>query len=235
VKGFPNPISIARAVLEKLPQHSLLVGSGAELFAEENGFARAELLTEESKALFRSALQPSTESVEGEGTAAQAGDERYRQTAVDLLNRFAPHDGPWGTINILALDSSGELVVGVSTSGYPWKYPGRVGDSALPGAGNYADLRYGGAACTGRGELSMRALGARGIVADLARGLDPSEACLAMLAEAATLPDDFRAELRCLALTADGRHGAAAGQKDSVYAVMTETSTEPEFHPRSVL
>lgn len=235
VKGFPNPISIARAVLEKLPQHSLLVGAGAELFAEENGFSRAELLTEESKKLFRSALEPSAESVEGENTDARAGDERYRETALALVGRLAPHDGPWGTINILALDSSGELVVGVSTSGYPWKYPGRVGDSALPGAGNYADLRYGGAACTGRGELSMRATGARNIVADLARGLAPEDACLAMLADAATLPDDFRAELRCLALTPDGRHGAAAGQQGSVYAVMTETSTEPELHPRRVL
>lgn len=235
VKGFPNPISIARAVLEKLPQHSLLVGAGAELFAEENGFERAELLTEESKKLFRSALEPSTESVEGENTGARAGDERYRETALALVDRLAPHDGPWGTINILALDSSGELVVGVSTSGYPWKYPGRVGDSALPGAGNYADLRYGGAACTGRGELSMRATGARNIVADLARGLDPEQACLAMLADAATLPDDFRAELRCLALTPDGRHGAAAGQAGSVYAVMTGTSTEPELYPRRVL
>src|ERR1700710_2393416 len=47
VKGFPNPISIARAVLEKLPQHALLVGEGAELFAAECGFATAELLTEE--------------------------------------------------------------------------------------------------------------------------------------------------------------------------------------------
>ncbi|MDT0262628.1 N(4)-(beta-N-acetylglucosaminyl)-L-asparaginase [Jatrophihabitans lederbergiae] len=235
VKGFPNPISIARAVLEKLPQHSLLVGAGAELFAEENGFSRAELLTEESRKLFRSALEPSAESVEGENTNARAGDERYRETALALVRRLAPHDGPWGTINILALDSSGELVVGVSTSGYPWKYPGRVGDSALPGAGNYADLRYGGAACTGRGELSMRATGARNIVADLARGLDPAEACLAMLTDAATLPDEFRAELRCLALTPDGRHGAAAGQTGSVYAVMTETSTEPELHPRRVL
>lgn len=235
VKGFPNPISIARAVLERLPQHSLLVGAGAELFAEENGFSRAELLTEESRKLFRSALEPSAESVEGENTNARAGDERYRETALALVRRLAPHDGPWGTINFLALDSSGELVVGVSTSGYPWKYPGRVGDSALPGAGNYADLRYGGAACTGRGELSMRATGARNIVADLARGLDPAEACLAMLTDAATLPDEFRAELRCLALTPDGRHGAAAGQTGSVYAVMTETSTEPELHPRRVL
>jgi beta-aspartyl-peptidase (threonine type) len=235
VKGFPNPISIARAVLERLPQHSLLVGAGAELFAEECGFARAELLTEESKKLFFSALQPSDESVEGEKTEARAGDELYRRTALELVGRLTPHDGPWGTINILAVDSSGELVVGVSTSGFPWKYPGRVGDSALPGAGNYADVRYGGAACTGRGELSMRALGARGVVADLARGLDPSAACLAMLADAETLPDEFRSELRCLALTPDGRHGAAAGQDGAVYAVMTETSTEPEFHPRSVL
>ncbi|HEX5407188.1 MAG TPA: N(4)-(beta-N-acetylglucosaminyl)-L-asparaginase [Pseudonocardiaceae bacterium] len=235
VRGFPNPISIARAVMERLPQHSLLVGIGAELFAEENGFPRAELLTDETKKLYRTALQPSDEAVEGEGTATQDGDERYRRTALALVQRFQPHDGPWGTINILALDRAGELVVGVSTSGYPWKYPGRVGDSALPGAGNYADLRYGGAACTGRGELSMRVLGARSIVADLARGADPSTACLAMLAEAASLPDEYRAELRCLALTPDGRHGAASGQQGSVYAVMTETSTEPEFHPRSVL
>ncbi|MDQ1716802.1 MAG: N4-(beta-N-acetylglucosaminyl)-L-asparaginase [Pseudonocardiales bacterium] len=235
VKGFPNPISIARAVLEKLPQHSLLVGAGAELFAEENGFERAELLTEESKKLFFSALEPSEESVEGERTTSLPGDERYRETALALVNRFAPHDGPWGTINVLALDASGELVVGVSTSGYPWKYPGRIGDSAIPGAGNYADLRFGGAACTGRGELSMRATGARNIVADLARGLDPAEACLAMLTDAATLPDEFRAELRCLALTPDGRHGAAAGQSGAVYAVMTASSTEPEMHPRRVL
>jgi beta-aspartyl-peptidase (threonine type) len=235
VKGFPNPVSIARAVLERLPQHSLLVGSGAELFAEENGFSRAELLTDESKKLFYAALAPSEESVEGEGTAARDGDELYRQTALDLVNRFAPHDGPWGTINILALDRAGELVVGVSTSGYPWKYPGRVGDSAVPGAGNYADLRYGGAACTGRGELSMRAAGAHSIVAGLARGLDPADACLEMLSEAAELPDAFRAELRCLALTPDGRHGAAAGQEGSVYAVMSASSTEPEMYPRRVL
>ncbi|HEX5118861.1 MAG TPA: N(4)-(beta-N-acetylglucosaminyl)-L-asparaginase [Pseudonocardiaceae bacterium] len=235
VRGFPNPISIARAVLEKLPQHSLLVGTGAELFAEENGFARAELLTDESKKLFVSALADSADSVEGEDTAALDGDQRYRRGALDLVRRFAPHDGPWGTINILALDRFGELVVGVSTSGYPWKYPGRVGDSAIPGAGNYADLRYGGAACTGRGELSMRCTGARGIVAELAKGADPAAACRAMLADAALLPDEYRAELRCLALTPDGRHGAAAGQTGSVYAVMTRTSTEPEFHPRSVL
>lgn len=235
VKGFPNPISIARAVLDRLPQHCLLVGEGAELFAEENGFERAELLTRESRRLFRDALRPSVEAVEGEHTLATSGDERYRLAAVDLVGRFTPHDGPWGTINVIALDRSGEMCVGVSTSGYPWKYPGRVGDSALPGAGNYCDLRFGGAACTGRGELSMRAVGARTIVDELARGADPATACLAMLAEAGTLEDSFHAELRALALTPDGRHGGASGQPGSVYAVMTPASTQPELLARSVL
>jgi beta-aspartyl-peptidase (threonine type) len=235
VKHYPNPISIARAVLEKLPQHNLLVGEGAELFAMEQGFEQAELLTDEAKKLFREALLPSHESVEGEMTLAGPGDALYRTTSIDLVNRFAPHDGPWGTINILALDESGEMVVGVSTSGYPWKYPGRVGDSSLPGAGNYCDVRYGGAACTGRGEMSMRVLGARAVVESLSRGVDPTKACLAMLTDAATLPDAYRTELRTLCLTPDGRHGAAAGQAGATYSVMTTSSAAPEIHPRTIL
>lgn len=243
MRGYPNPISVARAVLERLPQHCLLVGEGAELFAEESGFAKAELLTDEAHRIWCEQLQTAAvsagdaagRSVEGENTGAVPGDRRYREAALDLVRRLAPHEGPWGTINIIALDASGELCVGVSTSGYPFKYPGRVGDSAIPGAGNWCDLRAGGAACTGRGELSMRGGTARSIVDLLALGQEPSEACRLGLAEAATLPDEFRAELRALALAPDGRHGGAAGQQGSVYAVMTLESTAPEFHLRVVL
>ncbi|WP_335976520.1 MULTISPECIES: N(4)-(beta-N-acetylglucosaminyl)-L-asparaginase [Streptomycetaceae] len=235
LKGYPNPISVARAVLEKLPQHSLLVGEGAALFAEECGFTTAELITDESRELWRKQVADSRESVEGENTAATDGDARYRESALALIRRLAPHDGPWGTINIIALDATGEMCVGVSTSGYPYKYPGRVGDSALPGAGNWCDLRAGGAACTGRGELSMRGGTARTIVELISAGQEPAEACRAALADAASLPDDFRAELRALAMTPDGRHGGAAGQQGSVYGLMTDASTEPEFRPRIVL
>ena len=235
LQGYPHPVSVARAVLERLPQHCLLVGEGAALFASEHGFETADLLTEESRRLFREALAPSTESVEGERTASQAGDEAYRLAAIDLVDRFAPHDGPWGTINVIALDSHGEMVVGVSTSGYPWKFPGRIGDSALPGAGNWCDLRGGGAACTGRGELSMRSGTARTVVDALTRGEDVEKACLAALADAADLPDPFRAELRVLALTPDGRHGGAAGSPGATYSVMTPADTVPRTHSRSVL
>jgi isoaspartyl peptidase/L-asparaginase-like protein (Ntn-hydrolase superfamily) len=236
VKNYPHPISIARAVLERLPQHALLVGEGAELFAAECGFETADLLTDESRLQWQAALSASAEeSVEGENTAADSGDVAYRLAAQDLVRRLAPHDGPWGTINVLALDAAGELVTGVSTSGYPYKYPGRVGDSAVPGAGNYCDLRFGAAACTGRGELSMRATGARLIVDRIAAGDDPATACAAMLADAALLPDEFRAELRALALTPDGRHGAAAGQPGATYSLMTTGETEPRILPRTVV
>jgi isoaspartyl peptidase/L-asparaginase-like protein (Ntn-hydrolase superfamily) len=236
VRHFPHPVSIARAVLEKLPQHALLVGEGAELFAAECGFETAELLTDDARQEWRQALvATSDESVEGENTAASSGDAAYRLAAAELVRRLAPHDGPWGTINVLALDAAGELVAGVSTSGYPYKYPGRVGDSALPGAGNYCDARFGAAACTGRGELSMRATGARMVVDRLAAGDDPTSACAAMLSDVALLPDKFRSELRAIALTPDGRHGAAAGQAGATYSVMTASDTEPRILPRRVL
>lgn len=236
VKNFPNPISIARAILEKLPQHALLVGEGAEAFADSLGFSRAELLTPEAKALWLEQLKGvNAESIEGENTKAMSGDERYRLAAIELVKKFSPHEGPWGTINIIALDRSGELVCGVSTSGYPYKHPGRVGDSAIAGAGNYADSRYGAAACTGRGELSLRGGTARTIIENMKAGLSPEDACFEALIEARNLPDEFRAELRCLALTADGRHGGAAGMEGSTYTLMTEHSTAPEFRPRKAL
>jgi isoaspartyl peptidase/L-asparaginase-like protein (Ntn-hydrolase superfamily) len=235
LRGYPNPISVARAVLERLPQHALLVGDGAALFAAECGFTRADLLTDEARKLWVDALRASDAGLEGENPDESPGDAAYRRAAGDIVRRLAPHEGPWGTSNVIALDRSGELVCGVSTSGYPYKYPGRVGDSAIPGAGNYCDARYGAAACTGRGELTMRATGARVVVEHLARGADPESACAAMLADAASLPDEFRAELRVLALTPDGRHGGAAGQDGSVYAVMTAASTEPEHRPRRVM
>lgn len=219
VRRYPHPISIAVAMLAGLPQHCLLVGEGAERFAAEQGFETAELGTDESRRLFREALGPGGATA-ADGTAATPESGVYRETALALVRRLSPHDGPWGTINVLALDAHGELVVGVSTSGFPWKYPGRVGDSAVPGAGIYCDARHGGAACTGRGETTMRLAGAKVVVDALASGSSPTDACRTMLAEAATLPDEFASDVRTLCLTPDGRHGGAALRPRATYAVM---------------
>src|SRR5260370_919872 len=105
---------------------------------------------------------------------------------------------------------AGGLGAGVSTSGYPWKYPGGVSDWAIIGAGNYCDNRVGAAACTGRGELAIRGTTARSVLRALAAGADPAQACAVALAETLDLPDEFRSPLQALCLTPDGRHGGAS-------------------------
>src|SRR6266849_7104165 len=56
VPGFPHPISIARAVCDLLPQHVMLVGAGAERFADEAGIARGPTLTEEARQMWQDGL-----------------------------------------------------------------------------------------------------------------------------------------------------------------------------------
>jgi beta-aspartyl-peptidase (threonine type) len=232
VTGFPHPSDIARRVLTDLPQHVLLVGPGAERFADECRVPRGETLTPEASRLWAAGL-----SEQGMADAALRGpgDVRYREDALARIRAMDPPPPPYGTVNVLALDASGALAVGISTSGYPWKYPGRVGDSAIAGAGGIADDRVAAVGCTGRGELTMRAGTARTVLEGVRRGLDPDSACAAALSELDELSDDFRAPVQTLCLLPDGRHGAAGTHPGSTYAVQTVDDTSPHILPRRSL
>ncbi len=131
VTGFPHPISIARAVCERLPQHLMLVGPGAERFADEVGIERGITLTDEARQMWRDGLTP--EGLKVAEANIGPGEGAYRRQVLEHLAAMPPPGGPWGTVNVLALDAAGNLAAGVSTSGYPWKYPGRVSDSAIIG------------------------------------------------------------------------------------------------------
>jgi isoaspartyl peptidase/L-asparaginase-like protein (Ntn-hydrolase superfamily) len=230
VRGFAHPVSIARAVLEQLPQHVLLAGAGAERFADEIGLPRGETLTDEAKRLWQEGLESNDLD-----ESTWAGERRYREDALARIQAMAAPSEPYGTVNVLACDAAGRLAVAVSTSGYPWKYPGRVGDSPLPGAGFYCDDRLGAGSCTGRGELAIRAGTARRVVDHAGRGLDPAEACREALRETVDLPDEFRAPLQALCLLPDGRHGGAATREGATYGVMSGDDSEPRILPRVVV
>jgi isoaspartyl peptidase/L-asparaginase-like protein (Ntn-hydrolase superfamily) len=219
VRGFPHPISIARAVCERLPQHLLLVGEGAERFAAEVGIEPGQTLTDEAMQMWRDGL--SAAGIEAAEARHGPGERAYRRQVLERLASMPVPGGPWDTVNVLALDDGGSLAVGVSTSGYPWKYPGRVSDSAIIGAGNYCDNAVGGAACTGRGELAIRGTTARSVLLALAAGAGPGEACATALTETLGLPDDFRTPLQALCLAPDGGHGGASTVAGASYAVMT--------------
>ena len=223
VTGFPHPISIARAVCERLPQHLLLVGAGAERFADEVGIERGPTLTDEARRRWRDGL--SAAGIESAEARFGPGERAYRQQVIERLASMGVPDGPWDTVNVLALDAAGHLAAGVSTSGYPWKYPGRVSDSAIIGAGNYCDNAVGAAACTGRGELAIRGTTARSVLHALAADGDPAKACAGALAQTLDLPDEFRSPLQALCLTPDGRHGGASTVPGATYSVMTAQDT----------
>lgn len=176
IEGFAHPISIARAVMDQLP-HELLVGPGAQRFGREIGAEEIDNLSDDAAQIWVEWL---------EANVAPAERARWRDTAalaphvrdaikVDLLPDEPENDGA-DTTTFIGIDGQGRLGAGVSTSGWAWKYPGRLGDSPIVGAGAYADSRYGAAACTGTGEMAIRAGTSRAIVLYLKMGLTLSGA-----------------------------------------------------------
>lgn len=86
------------------------------------------------------------------------------------------HDQSTGTVGAAAVDRDGHVAAATSTGGLFYKLPGRVGDSALIGAGTYADDTLGAASATGQGEAIIRVVLAKSVVDALADGCDPAAA-----------------------------------------------------------
>lgn len=83
-------------------------------------------------------------------------------------------EGPGDTVGAVARDSEGHFAVAVSTGGIHDKWPGRIGDSPIPGAGMFADDRYGAVCGTGQGEAFMRLALSRLMVIELEHGMEPA-------------------------------------------------------------
>lgn len=222
LRGYLHPITVARAVMEQLP-HVLLVGDGAARFAREIGAEAAELLTAETRALWVARLRR-----EGQTPNSVAAASALAPIVWSTVKEER------GTVNFLAVDRWGDLASAVSTSGWAYKYPGRVGDSPIVGAGNYCDSAYGAAACTGFGELALRCVTAKTTVDRLAAGADPEAAARAAIAEANAL-DSAGPRLNIVVLAPDGRHAAATNKRGVRYAYQTTRMTAPATAARSVV
>ncbi|WP_308005172.1 N(4)-(beta-N-acetylglucosaminyl)-L-asparaginase, partial [uncultured Chryseobacterium sp.] len=151
LENIKNPISVARAVMEKTP-HVMLVGDGALQFAVSQGFKKENILTPESEKEWKEWLK----------------DSKY-QPIVNIEN----HD----TIGMIALDANGNLSGACTTSGMAFKMHGRVGDSPIIGAGLFVDNEVGAATATGHGEEVIRTVGTHLVVELMRQGRTPQQAC----------------------------------------------------------
>ena len=228
VRGFLHPISIARKVMELLP-HVMLVGDGAARFASEIGMAVGDNFTPETRKRWRCWLK---ENVSDESLS------RWPYVPlVSLSRKTADPITSTGTTVFLVRNSESQMAVGVSTSGWSWKYPGRLGDSPVIGAGNYVDDRYGAAGCTGHGEMMIRAGTARSMVLYLKMGLSVEEACMEVLSDIRSMEIDFRYSATLYALDKFGNSFVAtndtSGEKN--YWIWSDNMEEPKMRATVVV
>lgn len=231
LKGYQEAAKLAQHVMESLP-HVLIGGDGPMRLAEEFGLEPKNLLTPEAEEIWKSRLQD-----------ADDRDARYMTKMRDLVHMAAQDpeiaeqtgtgEPPHGTVNFIAMDTHGNIATGVSTSGWAWKYPGRMGDSPVIGAGNYADNRWGAAACTGRGEMAQRCVTAHSVVTFMRFGMTLQEALQQAMLDLNALDDPFASEMNILAMDKDGNPGAASSNPEKEFAVMTGEMTEAEMRPRT--
>jgi beta-aspartyl-peptidase (threonine type) len=179
------------------------------------GFPERDLLTTEAKATWAEIFEKKVPSVYRDRLAYLDGIRRYTKLAADP-------ERPNETVNFIARDAMGNLATGVSTSGWSWKYPGRLGDSPVVGAGNYADNRYGAAACTGRGEMAMRLCTAHSVVMYLKMGMDLMVAGREAIADLSYLVDPYFGRVSLIAMDAQGNHAGFSNGPDVTYVYMTD-------------
>ncbi|RED44387.1 beta-aspartyl-peptidase (threonine type) [Winogradskyella eximia] len=136
ITGIKNPVSLARDVMEK-SEHVFLAGDGAMQFAKELDYKLED--------------------------ASYFYDEfRHKQwleikdTDSFQLDHAKKKDSKFGTVGAVACDQEGNIAAATSTGGMTNKKWGRVGDSPMIGAGNYANNKTCAISCTGSGEFFIR-------------------------------------------------------------------------------
>ncbi|WP_405573787.1 isoaspartyl peptidase/L-asparaginase family protein [Winogradskyella sp. Asnod2-B02-A] len=136
ITGIKNPVSLARDVMEK-SEHVFLAGDGAMQFAKELNYKLED--------------------------ASYFYDEfRHNQwleikdTDSFQLDHSTKKDSKFGTVGAVACDQDGNIAAATSTGGMTNKKWGRVGDSPMIGAGNYANNKTCAISCTGSGEFFIR-------------------------------------------------------------------------------
>jgi beta-aspartyl-peptidase (threonine type) len=229
LKHYPHPIEVARRLMECTP-HVMLVGEGAELFARTHGFQPANLLTPEAEAIWRAVIhgEPRTEH--------NVYEDRY-QLYMSVVQQWREllHRELFGTTNVIVRDLAGNIACAVSTSGWGFKWPGRLGDSPIIGAGNYADNRYGAAACTGRGEMAIRCATAHSVVMYLRFGFTLEDALRQAMLDLRALDDPYAEAdtvMNIVAMDRDGNVSAASTSPEATYVVQTIDMETYEERPR---
>lgn len=180
-----NPVLVAKQVMLET-DHLLLGGEGAKAFARRMGFEEHQIETAEARGRL--------------DELRQKGESPYFPRFAEMMKSG---ESPLGTAGAVAIDKHGRVAAATSSGGIIGRLPGRIGDSAMPGAGTYAGPS-GAVSCTGHGEAIMKLLLARDIV-------ERMKTLPASVALTLALTDAKRLKVRCGAIGFDARGGVCFG------------------------
>jgi beta-aspartyl-peptidase (threonine type) len=225
LKRYRYAITAARRVMEELP-HTMLVGEGAARFAAEIGLTPENLLSAEAEQTWKAGIE-GKEMINWHGIPELVASLLKRSSQITQDPEHVT-----GTVNFIAQDSQGRIASAVSTSGWAWKYPGRLGDSPIIGAGNYADNRYGAAACTGWGEAAIRAATAHSVVLYLKVGMSLEQACHEAFRDLVPILRGTPNAMNLVAIDAHGNHYSITTAEERTYVYQKDGMETFEELPR---
>lgn len=232
LRHLKDAAAAARLILDHTT-HSMLAGLQASIFAQSLGLQPSNLTTEGSAALHAAwravDCQPNFWTDVAPNPRKQCGPYHLRRKS-DGAEEEEDSEGAGGagawpragtahdTIAVLTVDGAGSMAAACSTNGAIHKVPGRVGDCAVAGAGAYADSQVGACGATGDGDVHLRFLPCYQTVENMRRGMGPREAAEEAVGRiAARLGGAYVGAV--VALSRDGRHGAAAHGWNFSYSV----------------
>jgi len=148
---------------------------------------------------------------------------------IDLCQQTIDPEAVRDTTIFLCLDSKKGIHGAVSTSGWGWKYPGRLGDSPVIGAGMYADSRFGACACTGAGEMAIRCGTSRSVVTYMKMGMSVEKAVYEAVEDLRALEGGLLNRITIHAIDHQGHHKVVAvnGIPSNHYWLWEEGDIEP--------
>ncbi len=243
LENIKTPSSVARLVMERT-DHIILVGAGALEFARSFGFQEEDLHTERSRAAWLRWREEHSDrddwgppdhlrnlpGSEPDGRGASSGSGGRDDESLDFH---------YGTTNVLAVDSNGDISGITTTSGLSWKVNGRIGDSPIIGAGLYVDNDIGAAGATGRGEDVIKSCATFYIVLRMGQGRTPQEACEDacdfIVGKYRNVNPNFIPGEKFVAINKDGEYGAAAmGRNRRVPRMTVRTGDGLQIHEGAV-
>lgn len=220
LENIVHAISVARKVMEKTP-HVMLTGEGALQFALQQGFQKQNLLTPESEKAWKEWLKDSNYQPK-----KNIENELFERDSkiIPMPGGKENHD----TIGLLAMDRSGNISGGCSTSGMAFKMRGRIGDSPIIGAGLFIDNEVGGATSTGVGEEVIRCSGSHLVVELMRQGYSPENACKETVMRIVRKSPERSKDIQVgfLALNKKGEYGSFALQNGFTFSVRTASGSQ---------